>query len=467
MVRYIWRKARRLLLGVGFLAMLSGAVMADTTVSLNPDQLRAAAIEELHAGAPNRAIAYADALIARDANDRLAHLIRARGLRDVGRYDEALASGRMAWTLSKTDAHRYSSAMVLAQIQSSAGHHTYSQIWLRRAIHRAPNDELEQRAIRDFKYVRSRNPWSTRISFAITPDSNINNGSSSRSSFLNYRLTEVLFGEPIEYELIGTARALSGIEYSFGLNTRYRFSESATDANDLFFSVDIREYTLSSDAKSIAPDAKSSDFSFASYFVGYGHRGFNFSNRGEYAFRTDIGQSWYGGEEYARFIRANIIQSYALTRRTRLNARLSGERQIGVTTNDLDTGKIDLWFAHILPSRSQVRLFATGAIGNSPAKTQEFTELALRGSLALAKQWAGAYVQLGLGYRQRDYGTSGHSAKGRHDQRVGAEMTLIFANVDYYGFNPTMTFYAQYTDSNIELYKSKRMGINIGIQSAF
>jgi tetratricopeptide (TPR) repeat protein len=463
----IWSIARKLIIGLAALVVLSNFASADTSVSLSPDQLRAAAIAEFQGGNPNRAVAYADALIARDENDRVAHLVRARALRKMGRYDEAYKSGHTAWSLSKTDAERYSSAVILAQIQSSAGHRTYSQIWLRRAIHRAPTEELEQKAIRDFRYVRSRNPWSTRISFAITPDSNINNGSSSRSSFLNYRLTEVLFGAPVEYQLSGTARALSGIEYSFGVDTRYRFSETQTDANDLFFSLDIREYSLSSEAKSIAPNAKSSDFSFASYFIGYGHRGFNFGNRGEYAFRADVGQSWYGGFEYARYMRANIIQSYALNPRTRINARLSAERQIGVTTNDLDTGKIDLWFAHILPSRTQVRVFATGAIGKSPVQSQEFRELALRGSLSLAKQWAGAYVQLGLGYRKRDYNNSRHSSRGRHDERLGAEMTLIFANIDYYGFNPTMTFYAQYTDSNIQLYKSKRLGINIGIQSAF
>ncbi|MFT5343033.1 MAG: hypothetical protein ACI9BH_002250, partial [Paracoccaceae bacterium] len=310
------------------------------------------------------------------------------------------------------------------------------------------------------------NPWSTRISFSVAPNSNINNGSASRTSFLNYRYTEP--GKPSpEYTLSGSSRALSGLEYAFNFDTRYRFSETETHANDLFFYLGLREYSLSSEARNIAPDAKSSDFSFAQYLFGYGHRGFNFARRGEYAFRVDLGQTWYGGEEYTRFARTSIIQSYALSRRTRINARLSGERQIGITTSDLNTGRIDLWFAHILPSRARLRVFATGAVGKSPTPTQEFTELALRASLSLAKQLANANVQLGLGYRRRDYDLSNHSPDGRHDERVGAEMTLVFANVDYYGFNPTMTLYAQYTDSNIGLFKSKQFGINLGIQSAF
>ena len=459
--------AKRLALAFWLGFSFAGTAPADESVQLAPDQLRAVAAIELQNGAPERAVTYSYALIQRDDKDRIAHLIHARALRDLGDYDGALKSARTAWSLSQTDAQMYSSAMVMAQIQSSAGRRTYAQLWLRRAVQAAPNDVLEKRAIRDFRYVRAQNPWSTRLSFAITPDSNINNGSSSRSSFLNYRLTEVLFGEPVEYALTGPARALSGIEYSLGFDTRYRFKQTAKRANDLFFSLNVRHYSLSQDAKTTAPGASGSDFAYASYHIGYGHRGYNFTNRGEFALRADLGQSWYSGNEYTRFMRASAIQSYALSRRTRVNARLSGERQIGVTTSDLDTVRADFWFARVLPSRAQLRVFATGAVATSPTRTEEFSELGLRASLALADQWLGAYVQFGLGYRTRDYNFSTHSFAGRHDDRVNAEMTLIFEQVDYYGFNPTMTIYAEKTDSNIGLYEARRLGVNFGIQSAF
>lgn len=450
-----------------WLAVAAGMSQADTSVQLAPDQLRAAAAAELKTGAPERALGYADALLQRDKKDRIALLIRASALRKLGRYDEARKSARAAWSLSKNDNQRYFSATIMAQIQSSAGRRTYAQIWLRRAIQAAPNKALEQRAIRDFKYVRTRNSWSTRVSFAVTPDSNINSGSSSQSSFLNYRLTEVLFGSPVEYHLTGASLALPGIQYSFGLDTRFRFSQTKGSADDLFFSLNVRHYTLSSKAKALAPGAKGSDFTFASYSLGYGHRAFNFSGRGEYALRADIGQSWYSGNEFTRFARASVVQSYTLSQKMRISGRLSGERQIGIATNDLKTLRADLWFARILPSKAKLQVFASGAIGRSPTQTEEFTELSVRGNISLAKPWLGAYVQFGVGYRQRDYEVSSHDPAGRHDTRLNAEMTLIFNKINYYGFYPTMTLYAQHTNSNIGLYKSKRLGVNFGIQSAF
>ena len=44
MLPEIQNKARRLILGLGILALLAGGAVADTAISLAPDQLRAAAI---------------------------------------------------------------------------------------------------------------------------------------------------------------------------------------------------------------------------------------------------------------------------------------------------------------------------------------------------------------------------------------------------------------------------------------
>ncbi|MEY8839451.1 hypothetical protein AB9K41_10525, partial [Cribrihabitans sp. XS_ASV171] len=239
------------------LAALSGAAQEAT---LTPRELRGTAIEALRIGAPDRAYAYSEALLRRDPDDREAHLIRSRAARDTGRFGEAKVSARAAWKLASSDEEKYAASMVMAQALSSNGQRTMSQLWLRRAVEHAPDEALARRAIRDFKYVRARNPWATELSFAVTPDSNINNGSSERSSFLNYRLMEALYGQPVEYQLDGTLRALSGIEYALGLTTRYRFSETPTRAHDVIFTADVRHYTLSSEAKAIAPGAEGNDF---------------------------------------------------------------------------------------------------------------------------------------------------------------------------------------------------------------
>ncbi len=449
------------------LSLVSSQAPADQPIKLSPEDMRVAAFLSLENGQMIQAYSFSEALLQRNPNDRDALLIHSRAARNIGKFEEAKASAKQAWKLAENDEHRYSSSMLMAQALASNEQHTWSQLWLRRAVQHAPNEALEQRAIRDFRYVRARNPWLTRISFSITPDSNINNGSSERSSFLNYELSEVLYGQPVEYQLGGSSLALSGIEYAFGLTTRYRLVETDTRAHDVIFSTDIRHYTLSSEAKSLAPGAEGNDFAFASYTLGYGHRGLNFENRGEYRVSADLGQSWYGGDEYARFGRLSVGQTYQLEGGRKVNARIAGERQIGITRSDSDTLRGDLSYSFLLPSGSHLWTNATGAVATSNARVDEFTEIGLRAQITFAKPLFGATAQLGIWARKRDYDFSPHSADGREDDRVQVDFTLIFNKFDYYGFNPTMRVSASKTDSNIGLYEAQRFGVNFGIQSAF
>ena len=436
-------------------------------VQLTPGQMRVAASDSLAVGAPQQALALADALLARDAQDLPALLIRARALRDLGQTDAAKTAARQAWDLAEEDPDQFASAMVMAQVLSTAGQKTRAQLWLRRAVEIAPHENLEAMAIRDFKYVRATNPWSSRFSFSITPDSNINNGSAYRTSFLNYELTEALFGQPVQYQLTGAAVALSGIEFELGADTRYRFWQTATRAQDLYLSLDYRHFELTGDAKSEAPGVKGSDFDFASVFAGYGYRAFNFGEDGEFAFRADAGQSWYGYEQFARYLRASALQSYALTGTTRINGRIAGEWQYGINTADVNTYSAETWAAHFFPNGRQLRVVLSGAVTDSPVASEEYVEAGLGASLVLGEIFDGAGLQMGLDYRGRDYDVSPHSPDGRQDHRVSASATVIFTGLDYFGFNPTMTVYAQNTESNIALYEARRFGINFGIQSAF
>ena len=60
-------------------------------------------------------------------------------------------------------------ALAVAQALSSEGARTRAQLWLRRAMQVAPTKRQKALAVRDFRYVRLRNPWSTRLSFSVAP----------------------------------------------------------------------------------------------------------------------------------------------------------------------------------------------------------------------------------------------------------------------------------------------------------
>lgn len=458
------------------LAVLAALVPALPVLSGNPpsappalsaDQVRQTAVSALRSGNPETAYRFSEALLQRDPQDHAALLIQSRAARALGNYREARNAAKQAWRLAESDAQRYSASLLMAQALSSGGKKTLAQFWLRRAVHHAPDARRQARAIRDFRYVRATSPWHHRLSFSITPESNINNGSSERTSRLYYKLTEVLLGGPAEFQLGGTQMALSGIEYAAGVSTRYRFKETATRAHDLTLTADYRTYTLSGEAKAQAPGAKGSDFAFGSYSAGYAHKGLNFARRGEYRLAALGGQTWYGGEEYTRFLRLSAGQSYKFEGGRRIGAQISGDRQFGVMTSDLDTLRADVSYSFRIGGQAGFLTGLSLAQSDSPAPEDEFSEAGLRAQLTLGKPILGAVARIGLAAYDRSYAVSRHSPDGRQDEKYALDLSLTFREIDYYGFNPTLRLSGAKTDSNIGLYEAHRFGVNFGIQSAF
>ena len=445
------------------LCLTSPGGQAQTT--LNPDEFRAAATAALRNGDAATARRYAEALIARDSTDLNAQLILARAARDMGDMAPARAAARTAWQLAKTDAERYAAALITAQILSSDGKRTRAQLWLRRAAQNAPNDMLRARAERDFRYVRQRNPWKTDLAFTLAPNSNINNGSVRDRSRLNYAISELLFGEPIEYELSDTAQAIAGVEIGFSVRSRYRFHQTPRTAHDAKVALSYRSFSITDDLGDA--DIDGSDFAFGALSFGYGFRSMSDDRKREFAADIEAGQTWYGGARYASYLRAQAQQTWkdGPARQYRLGTEL--ERQWGQATPDVDS---------IGVSASVTQGFATGNTGflglyalatQSPDRTAEYTEITLRTGLALKKPVMGAAIQFGIGASLRDYDFSRDARDGRQDHRLFADVTATFTEIDYYGFNPTVSLSASSTDSNIGLYDVNRVGLNFGIKSAF
>ena len=443
----------------------AGAGLAQTTLSVA--QMRAAAGESLRVGAPAQAEVLAGALLERDGGDLNALLIRARALRDLGRLKEARGMARRAWALSRTDADRYATALITAQVLSTQGKRTRAQFWLRRAVQHAPSPQLEAIARRDFRYLRARNPWHTQLSFTLAPNSNINNGSARDRSYLNYRLSEVLFEEPVEFQLQGAARALSGFEYGAGVQTRYRFAQSATHAHDLSFAASYRTFTLSSRAKANAPGVSGSDFAFGQVSLGYGFEQRNLGQRGRFTFGADAGQSFYGGARYASYLRLSLAQGLLTGKRSQTRLSLDHEWQNGQATSDTTRFGGMLDWSHRRDNGALVTLSLGAERTTSPNSDLEYNALRLRGGAALARPVLGADLRVDLGAEIRDYDVSRHAPGGRRDKRYFMDVTATFRGIDYYGFSPSVTLQASTTDSNIGLYDVNRVGLSLGVRSAF
>ena len=440
-----------------------------------PEELERESFASLQQGHPDRALALAEALMARDETDVTPHLLRARALRDMGRVDEARGAARSAWKLSKTEAEKFSSALIMAQVLSSAEKRTRAQLWLRRAVEHAPSPALAHRAKRDFKYVQQRNPWQTYLSFTLAPNSNVNNGSARETSRLNYVISD-LFGLD-EFDLTGASRALSGIEIGGRANTRYRFSQTATTAHDLLMSFDYRTYVLSGSARDILEDAREdgdttplqtgSDFAYGQVSLGYGFKKINLDGKGEFNLSADAYQSWYGGDRYTSGVRAILQQSYKVSRTERYTFALRTVLQNGQLTYDSELAEVTGTWDKNLASGDALRLRLSLGSQTASNVEGEYTSVGLASSYSLRKPIMGAALQFGLGASFRDYDVSRHDPDGREDLRISADVTAVFREIDYYGFNPSVTFSASSTVSNINLYDSNRFGLSVGIRSAF
>lgn len=97
----------------------------------------------------------------------------------------------------------------------------------------------------------------------------------------------------------------------------------------------------------------------------------------------------------------------------------------------------------------------------------EYDELRLRSGYVLGRDVMGTAVQFGVSTSYRDYDISPHDRSGRREFQVAADITATFKTIDYFGFNPAVSLSASRTNSNIGLYDVNRMGLSIGIASAF
>ncbi|WP_072780059.1 tetratricopeptide repeat protein [Marivita hallyeonensis] len=445
---------------VAAVALLFTGATASAEVVLSPAEMREVASQAVLQGRPDVAYDLAGALLQRDANDIDAQLIRSRAARDLGRYDTALEHARRAWDLADFDRARYAAALAQAQALASAGNNTRAQWWLRRAAQIAPNDQLKTRAARDFQYVRAQNRWSTYLSFSISPSSNINNGSRNETS--------ELFDLPLDFQLQGEARALSGVEISTGLSTRYRLQQSSTRRTDLFFSAQHRSYVLSDDAKEIAPDADGSDFATSSAAIGV-QQLFQLSETGTHlGWNARVGKVTFGGDDLLRYSRLGTEYRTVVGESGLLNLSLSHEAQDGLNGRDdasIWTGAVG--YGHRLENGNRISLSATLIESESDADYLDYTKREIGVRYSLSQPIGRALWDFGVTVSDKTHEVSNLTSDGREERSVEASITAALPDFDFYGFIPTVTLKAERTDANLDLYETENFGIRLGIRSAF
>ena len=452
----LWRRKIGLALG----ALAFAAAQASAQAVLTPGQMRDLAGQAVLQGQAGLAFDLTGALIARDDTDLDAHLIRSRAARNLGRNDDALTHARRSWSLADGEEARYAAALAMAQALSSSGRRTAAQLWLRRAIQIAPDEAHKARATEDFRYVRRQNPWSTALRFSVTPSSNINNGSRNETS--------ELFGLPFEFALEGEARALSGVEISGGLSTRYRIIDSARKRTDLLFGASHRTYVLSDEAQELAPDADGADFATSSVFLGVQEDYALPGGRARLGWDARLGRTWYGGDPLLTYTRIGGNYRRATANNGMLSLSVNHEGQAGEGTREDAT----IWSAHLgyglsLASGNTISVSTSFVRSESDADFLDYTQRAVSARYGLGSPIGPAQLDFGLTLSEKRHDRSSLTTNGRDERSIEARVTAAFPEMDFYGFIPTVTLNAERTHANIDLYETENFGIQVGIRSAF
>lgn len=442
----------------GTVLAMSATLSAQTVVDL--DEARLLAFKLVADGQYDAAAELARTLLQSDPEDQAALLALAQAERGAGRTTAAISAAKAAWRASDTQPEKYASAIVAAQALSTDGRQLRAQFWLRRAAQRAPNDAFKARAKRDYRYVQSVNPVQLDLRFSVTPSSNINNGSKSD--------TVEVAGLP--FTLVGDALALSGIEYRAGATLSYKLPPVQTWNLLASATLDTRFYTLSSEAKALAPTVTASDYAFQELDLRLRGQRVDADGQGATWVSGKIGQNWYGGSALTRFAGVDVGRQIRVGKRANLSFQLGGERQ---WRQDSDLRSADVFstsatWTQNLQNGSRVWLtgYASDTSSQSAAIAQETMGLSLR--YAPSKPVFGnANLELSLGYETKRFDRAQLPFARRLDDTVTAAATLVLNDLDYFGFAPTAQINARTTNSTLGQFDSNDFGLKLGLRSTF
>lgn len=432
------------------------ALPAAAQVRTDAAGLRELAARLLDQGDAAEARDLARALVARDARDVAGLILLARAELALGDAGAALEAARAAHGAA-TGTARYVAARLAARAHAERGEWTRAQIWLRRARADAPDRAAVESLARDYRVAAERNPLRVTLSFGAAPSSNVNGGSASS--------TITLPGLPFEFELSGDARALSGFRLSAGVNLSYRLRAGAASATFLEVQASGRTYVLSAQAQEQAPDARGSDYADVSVAYSLVQRwGPAAAPR---SVSASLGQTWYDGDPYLRFLRLSADRGFALGARDRLD--LSGflERQERIGEDVSLSGGGRLAWMRALASRDRLGLSAAWRDSPDAIPDVSYAGATLGASYGRGALVAGLRLGASVEGEWRGYDASRYAEDGREDWRATARATLGLPRLDLYGFEPTVTVEASRTWSDVSLYDRDALTVDLGFRSSF
>lgn len=453
-----WWRALVLALAFACSGAVPGSVARAEQVTLSPEALGQAISQLLLRGQAEQAWPLAQALAKAKPDDFSVQLLLSYAARDTAHYAEALAAGKAAWALAADGRQRNTAALAIAQSQSSSGKRTAAQFWLRRAAQVAPDQAARDQAIRDFRYVRSRNPWTIWLDFGVMPSSNINGGSGAD--------TITIFGIP--FTLSGDAQALSGLETHGTLSVQRTLAESERHLWRLGANLAAKGYKLSSEAKAQAPGAQGSDYAFWALEAFVGGQVRAGRGRDEWDFRALVGHNDYGGAALSNYASLDFGRTlnFGEVQSLHLGGYLERQWRSDSAANSATLRFADLQWQQPF-GRGRLSLGLT--LGQVMSGSVQVAHIRKGVSLGydLARPVLGADLSLSAGYERRDFGLIPFGAENRTDHRLSLEASALLRQQAFMGFAPEVSLGYLRNRSNSVLSDSRDVTLSVRVKSTF
>lgn len=454
----------------GTLLVLSTfATQATSQTDLAGTQARAE--EALISGNPEQTKALSLQIIAADPDSFSGLFLLALAQSDLGEHTQAATSAGQAYRAASTKPDKLQASRLAGFARLQAEQYTRAELWLRRAANHITTEQEAETVVRGFRRAREANRLSLRFGAWVAPSDNINNGAENE----DYDLTIEVIGVT-NFELPEDRLPLSGIEYAGEAQISYRLSQNAnqiTSIGGYFFG---RAVTLSSSARdlldsSINPEVQNisnSDFALALADVSLTHSRQLFSGLGPTSASIHFGKVWYGGDPLREYQNLTLSQGFPAGENASVTISGGAKNETSLDPSQVDVVAYDLsgTYATQLPNADglQFSLAATHSDGGFENIYMEY-----RGSLnyAIAEpilntNWS---VSFELGYRS--YETFFASTYGREDKTAAVGAAVVFNDVSYFGFSPSMSVSASRTKSDVEQFTSSQVEAQIGIESNF
>lgn len=446
------------LAALGPVPAVSQELPSGGTVVISLADARAAARRALRAGRPEVAETISSALLRQNPDDAEMLMVRALLRRDAGRLDEARAAAAAAWHNAEPQALRFEAALLTADILARQERFTRSQVWLRRADQAAPDDVRRATVAEAYRAVSRRNPLQVSLRFGLKPSNNVNNGAET--------LKIDIGGLP--FVLDDSGQQLGGWEASAGVSLSYRLSENTRQRTDLLGDAYFRKVWLSSDAQALAPGVAGSDFDYGALVGGIRHQRLIWPQLGVSSVTGVVGQSWYGGDDLARWGEVQLAQIVRRgeNRALRFGLQARGERRLDDPTNDSRALGLSATYLRTLNQGAGYSLGASVRNIWSDAATVDGLIYGVNASRTFGQ--IGAVIpRVSLLAETRDFEKWVVTPGGRQDQTLSLQLDVTWPEVNYYGFIPQATLTARRTWSDVGIYDRNELSLGLTAVSRF